>query len=701
MAVIGKIRQRSGLLVVVIGVALAAFILGDFAKGSKQQTLNIGVVNGENINIQDFNRKFEENVENTRQQRQTDRLTQDELFRTRESTWNQMIQQLIMEEQYSKLGLALTAEELFYQVQGPNPHQAILQNFQNPETGVYEREMVLNYLQNLDNMPPAAKNQWINFERYIKEDRLQSKYQNLIAKSFHLPQAMANLAHQEKNNKAELDFVGVRYTAVADSLVSLSDADYKAFYDVYKKTYERDAQRDIEYVVFDIMPSAEDNNTARAYVQSLLEEFRVTDNVDGFVNANSETPYNDVWLGIGEVPVSIEGVMFEQEPGFVYGPYFEDNTYKLARLVDVAFRPDSLKASHILISFQGTMRSEQTRSREQAQALADSLLNEIKKRPASLEEIASALSDDPSAATNSGDLGWFRDGQMVPPFNQFVLDNNVGAVGLVETDFGFHIVKVTGKKEPVKKIKLAVITYEVTASTKTYQDVFAKASKFAAENKTADSFNETIENEGLNKRTAPALRMMSNRIPGIENPRQVIRWAFDENTKVGDISTIFDLDNMFVVAVLTNKSEKGIPELKDIKEMIEPQVRNRKKGEMIVQKMKEMNNDLEKVAQVYNVQVENVADVSFDSRMFAGYGQENKVIGNVFVLNEGDVTAIAGSNAAFLVKLKKVNRAPETTNFSTIIAEQSTSFQNNIRNNAAFRAIEKIAEIEDNRMLFY
>lgn len=701
MAVIGKIRQRSGLLVVVIGVALAAFVLGDFAKGSKQQTLNIGVVNGENINIQDFNRKFEENVENTRQQRQTDRLTQDELFRTRESTWNQMVQQLIMEEQYEKLGLALTAEELFYQVQGPNPHQAVVQNFQNPETGAYDRELVINYLQNLDNMPPAAKSQWISFERYIKEDRLRTKYQNLITKSFHMPASLAKLAHQEKNNKAQLDFVGVRYTNVPDSLVNLTDADYNAFYESYKKTYERDAQRDIEYIVFDIKPSEEDNKVAREYVQGLVEEFRLTENVEGFVNANSETRYSDAWLGLGEVPVSIEGVMFEQEPGFVYGPYFEEETYKLARLVDVTFRPDSLKASHILVSFQGTMRSEQTRSREEAQALADSLLAEVQKRPAKMEEIAASMSDDPSAATNSGDLGWFRDGQMVPPFNQFVLDNKVGAIGMVETDFGFHIVKVTGKKEPVKKIQLAVITQEVTASTKTYQDVFAKASKFATENKTAEKFNETVENDGLNKRVAPALREMSNRIPGIENPRQVIRWAFDDNTNVGDISTIFDLDNMFVVALLTKKSDKGIPELKDIKEMIEPQVRNRKKGEFLVQKMKEMDNDLEKVAAAYNVQVENVNDLSFDSRMFAGYGQENKVIGNVFAMNEGDIAPIAGSNAAFLVQLKKVNKAAETDNFSTVIAEQNTSFQNNIRNNAAFRAIEKIADIEDNRMLFY
>ncbi|MDO8897682.1 MAG: SurA N-terminal domain-containing protein, partial [Bacteroidales bacterium] len=286
MAVIGKIRKRSGLLIAVIGVALAAFVLGDFAKGNKRQTINIGVINGENLNIQDFNRKFEENVEATRQQRQTDRLPQDELFRVRETTWNQMLQQIIMEEEYKKLGLAITSEELFDQVQGPNPHQAIIQNFQNPETGQYDRSMVLNYLQNLDNMQQSAKDQWITFEKYLKEDRLRTKYQNLITKGYYTPKAFANLIHHEKNDMASIEYVGIRYNTVADSLVKLTDADFNEFYNAYKKNYEREDMRDVEYIVFDIAPSAEDTRTGQDYVQSLVEEFRITENIAGFVNAN-------------------------------------------------------------------------------------------------------------------------------------------------------------------------------------------------------------------------------------------------------------------------------------------------------------------------------------------------------------------------------------------------------------------------------
>ncbi len=700
MAVIGKIRQRSGLLVVVIGVALAAFILGDFAKKNKRQEINIGVVNGENISIQDFNRKFDDNVKATQQQRQTERLPQDELFRIRETTWTQMLQEMVMQEEYDALGLKVTTEELFEEIQGNNPHPAVVSNFTNPETGAFDRSLVLNYLQNLDNMQQAAKDQWLNFERYIKEDRLRTKYQNLITKSYHMPKAMAELQFHDKNDKAQLSLVGVRYSTIGDSLVSITDADYQAFYDENKKSFEREAMRDVEYVVFDIVASPEDNRQAQATIQSLVEEFRTTTNVASFVNANSETRYDSSWLPRSAVPVNLESFIFDQEPGYVYGPYFEDNSYKLVRLVETAMRSDSLKASHILVAYDGAMRSEQKRSKIKAKDMADSLLVEIKKRPAKLAELAATLSDDASAKTNNGDLGWFKDGQMVPPFNQFVLDNKVGTIGMVETDFGYHIIEVTGKKDPAKNIRLATITYQVTPSTKTYQDIFAKASKFAAENKTEAQFNKAVEAEGLNKRTAPSLREMSNRIAGIENPRQIIRWAFDEETEVGDVSTIFELDNSFVIALLTKKTEKGIPALADIKETIKPQVLNRKKGEYVLEKMNAAGQDLNRIASDLKSQVEN-ADLAFDSRMLLNFGQESKVIGKIFTLGSGGFSTIAGSTAAFAVKVNNVNIAALPTQLDQVSNEGRNSFESSVRNNAYFRALEKVSDIEDNRKLFY
>lgn len=703
MAVIGKIRKRSGLLVVVIGVALAAFVLGDFATGGGgRQEMNIGTVEGEEISIQDFNRKYDQNVEASRQQSQNERMSQDELFRLRDNTWNQMLEEIIMSNEYKELGLTVTSQELFDQIQGSNPHPAVIQNFTNPETGQFDRELVLNYLQNLNEMPQASRDQWLVFERYVKEDRLRTKYQNLITKAHYLPTALAKEAYESKNAKADVELLTVRYSTVADTLVEPTEADYKAFYEKRKSSYDRPAVRDIEFVSFEVKPSPKDNEDAKSYVNSLKEEFTRTTKIASFVNANSDVRYDSTWKSNAEVPANIEAVMFENEAGFVYGPYFEQSAYKLARLVDVTERPDSLKASHILISYADAMRSTQSRTKAEAQKLADSLLNLVQKDGKRMTELAMNYSDDPSAQQNNGDLGWFKDGQMVPQFNQFVLNNKIGTVGLVETDFGFHIIDVTGKQEPVKKVRIAQIIHEVTPSTDTYQSVFAEASRFATENKTREQFDEAIADQGLNKRLAPNLRTNSNRITGIENPRQIVRWAFEEDTKVDAVSTIFDLDNMYVIAVLTKATEKGIQSLEEIKEMIKPQVLNEKKGAYLAEKMNALGNDWSKIEAEMLTETQEVSDLTFDSRSLQGFGQESRVIGTVFTMEKGQVSKpIIGNAGVFLVKVTNMKPAAETDSYDRIQRDFSVAFANSVRNNAAYRAIEKEKDIEDNRLMFY
>jgi len=291
---------------------------------------------------------------------------------------------------------------------------------------------------------------------------------------------------------------------------------------------------------------------------------------------------------------------------------------------------------------------------------------------------------------------------MVPQFNQYVIDNEVGSIGMVETDFGYHIIEVTGKKEPQKKVRIAEIVHHVTPSTQTYQDVFAEASRFASATKTRDDFDNNIADQGLNKRLAPNLRTNSNRITGMENPRQVVRWAFDEKTSVNDVSDIFDLDNMYVIAVLTKATEKGISSLDDIREMIEPQVKNIKKGEYLVERMKALNNDWDKIIAELKAEKQVVSDLSFDSRTVTGFGQESKLIGTIFTMEEGETSEpLAGNAAAFIVKLIKLTPAPEIDNFDRIRRDYSVAFSNSVRNNAAFRALEKESDIEDNRLLFY
>ncbi len=702
MAVIGKIRKQSGLLIVIIGVALAAFILGDFTKRSRKNQVNIGIVEGEEINNQDFNKLFEDNVEGTKRQRQTDKLNQDDLLRLRDNTWGQMLEKYLMAKEYEELGLSVSSEELFDQITGPNPHSAVIQNFSNPETGEFDRNIVVNYLQKLGELPQAQRDQWLNFERYVKEDRLRTKYQNLVKQSYYLPQSLAKMVYHEKNDKATVKLVGVKYNTIADSTVKLTDDDYIAYYNKNKKSYDREALRDIDYVVFEIKPSAKDTKDAEDFVKDMVSEFTQTPNVSAFVNANSDDRYDSTWLSQKEVPAAIDNVIFSNEKGFVYGPYLDNGSYKLVRIADVAMRPDSLKATHILLSYQGALRSQQSRSKEAAKSLADSLYSQILRSNTKFAAFATTYSDDPSGKQKAGDLGWFKDGQMVPQFNQFVVDNKVGTMGVVETAFGYHIIQVTDKKEPVKKVRLATITRQITSSTQTAQDIFAQASKFASSSKTRADFDKTIERESLNKRVAPNLKATAGKITGVENARQVIRWAFTPETEVGDVSTIFDLEDMYVVAVLTKSSEKGIASWKDVKDIIKPQVMNAKKGEMLVEQMKSYSSDFNALATQFKTTAQDIANVSFDSRVLTGFGQESKVIGQIFSLSTGDQFGpVAGTGAAYMFQLKEMVTAAERDSYEQIIKEKSTAFGQSVTSNAMLKAIEKISEIVDNRVMFY
>ena len=705
MAVIGNIRKHSTFLIIIIGVALAAFVLGDFAKGRRgSREVNVGNVAGEDITIMDFNQRVEQNIENTKQQQKKVRLTTDEIYRVKEDTWKQMVKEVLMDKEYESLGLTVTTEELFDLVQGPNPHPLIKQYFTDPETGQYNRSLILDYLRNLDNMPAESKQQWIAFEEYIRNDQLSNKYKTLISKGYYVPEALAKMAYEDDNTTAQLTYVASRYTELPDSLVTITDADYQEYYDKNKELYKQKASREIDYVTFEIKPSVRDLEAAKKTIEEIYAELKTTQDVARFVNNNSDTPYDSTWKKQGELPVQIDSIMFNSEIGTVTEPYLDNFVFTTARLVDVSNRPDSLKASHILIAYKDALRADPnlSRSKEQAEKLADSLYNVLKRSSSDLTQLAIQFSDDGSVAQNSGDLGWFADGQMFYAFNAAVNNTRIGDITLAETPFGYHIIKVTGKKEPVKKVRVGIINREVVASNETYQKTFAKASKLASENKDIESYDKAVTENNLNKRTANNLQKMSNYIAGLKNPRQIIHWAFNENTEVGSVSSVFDLDDMFVVAVLKSKTEEGYPDLEDVKERIQRFVTNEVKGKVLAEKMKAYGKDIDKIAEGLNLEKTDIAALTFSARNIQGFGAENKVIGTVFGTNPPEVTdPIVGYGAAFVVDVKKITKAPEKDDYTQNKVVLLNSFAQRVNQDYPYRALEKAVEIKDNRALFY
>lgn len=701
MAAIGNIRKHYGLLVAFVGLALLAFVLGDLFKSTNgRQGTNVASVGNEKITYQDYSNMVNMNLENTKANN-GGTLTTEQNYSIHANTLEQMIRDIVMKKEFKALGLTVSSDELFDQFLGENPNQYVVSSFTGAD-GKFNRELVETYIRDFQTLTPEMQANWLNFESAIKEDRLNTKYENLLKKSFYLPAKLAERYYSDKNDKVSAEVYAVRYTTIADSTVVLNDADKKAFYEENKGKYQTDATRAIDYIVFEIKPSKADIDFSRNYVNDLKDDFASVENVANFVIANSDLPYDSTWKSRTDVPAEFEDAIFSNGAGFVYGPYENEGYYNVARVLDVENRSDSLMASHILVSYANALRSTETRTKEEAKTLADSLLNVIKKDSSKIEILAKDFSDDPSAQTNNGDLGWFTDGTMVYTFNEFVQDNKVGTVGMVETPFGYHIIKVTDRKEATPKARIAVVSNEITASTTTYQNIFAEANKFVTENTTAEEFNAAIEAQGLNKRTFPTMRTTTNYITGISNPRQIVRWAFDENTKVGDMSSIFDLDDMYVVAVLTKIVPEGLTPYEDIVDRYEYVIKKEKKGAMLAEQAKAYGTDYQKMIDNLKGEKTTVDNVTFEGRGFGNFGVEDKVIGTVIGMKEGEMSEpIVGGNGLYVVKVTKETPAAATTDYSNIQREQRSRFNNQILNNAVYSALKDNVKIEDNSILFY
>jgi peptidyl-prolyl cis-trans isomerase D len=707
MAVIGTIRKHSALAVILVGVAIGAFIVSDLfsgKRGSKRHIPTVGIIAGEDISAIDYNRRVEDNIEIQRSNKNQEALTAQENFDVRNNTWNQYLNEIIMGKEYDKLGLTVTTDELYDLVQGPQPHKLIRQYFVDPKTNQYDPQLVINFLQNLDNMKPEVKKQWLNLEKYIKDDRLSTKYQTLVGKGYYVPQAFAALDIENKKKNAEVRYVAIRYTSIKDDDITLTDKDYQAYYDKNKHSYEQEASKDLDYVVFEVIPSADDRSATRESIFKLYDEFRSTSDLVGFINANSDFRYDSTWHKKGDLSVKIDSVLFSSPVGTLIPPFEENNKWTMAKLMEVASRPDSMKAEHILIAYKGALRASEktTRTKADAERKADSIFSIVNADKTKLQALAMMLSDDGSAKQNNGDLGWFADGSMVGPFNNAVVDGKIGDVVKVETPFGFHIVKITGKKDPVAKIKVAMLQREIEPSSKTFQDVYTQASTFAGENNTEAKFNAAVTAQGLNKRTATYLREMGNSIPGIDNPREIVRWAYHDKIKVGDVSGIFDIGGAYAVACLTASREKGTIPLAQIKDNIKSMVMNEKKASIIMDKLKGGSTDIYQIARDNGTKVDTTLNITFSSRNIPGFGSEFQVIGQIFAMKEGDQSEpIQGNGGVFVVKLDRFFEPPQNADLRASQDQLMNAFRSRISGNPMFNALQKKTKITDNRLQFF
>jgi peptidyl-prolyl cis-trans isomerase D len=707
MAIIGEIRKHYWLLVAIIGMALLLFVLSDFQRKSKKQTNTIGVIAGEKIAITEFNKRVEDNSEIQKANSGKENLTAEENYQVRQQTWQQVVNEIVMNKQYDMLGVSVSVEELDDMIRGKNPHQYIKQSFTDPKTGQFDPKAVTNFLVNLDNaemVKPEMKQRYLMMEKAIKSDRQSTKYNGLITKGFYVPTAFAKRNYMEQNNMAQVRLTGIRYQTVSDSAVKVTDADYEKYYNENKYKFKQDKpSRELEYVMFEPKMSAEDNALLQQHVQKAYADFSVATNVAEFVNSTSDNRYDSTWKKRGSFSPTIDSMLFNAPIGQVLQPVQDNEMFRIFKVVDRQAQFDSLKASHILISYAGTPVKTATRTREAAEKMADSVLNLVKKNPASFESLAASVSDDASAKEKLGDLGWFANGSMVPEFNEAVLKGTIGDIKKVETQFGYHIIKIVGKKDPTNKIRVASVDFQMEPGSKTIEAIYNDASSFAASNNTIEKLEKAVKDKGLNLRKAERLADDANTIPGLKTAREIVRWAYNEDTEKGNVSNVFDIDGTYVVAALKNKVDKGFVPLDVIKEAIKPYVIREKKAELLIKKANDQlakGKDLNTFVQAFPEAKIDTADVSFASSNIPNYGHEAKLTGQIFSSKKGVVSGpVQGDQGVYVFILDQMKEAPATTDFENQKKQMSTAFQS--MSGMFSRILEEKAEVKDNRLKFY
>jgi len=700
MATLQRIRNRAGLLVaVIIGMAIFAFVLQDLLSGGQtafnRSRSEFAEINGNSVQYEEYSTKVEKLAEYYRLRMGQTSLDEQTMESIREQTWQDMVREYVTLDEYQELGISVSTDELMDMVQGRNPHPIISSIFSDPQTGILNRTFLVQFIRTMNEDPSGAqKTIWLYLEKEILKDRTFSKYNNLISKGLYVTDIEAGNNSRENGKRSDISYILQRFTSIPDSAISYTDNDLQKYYKNNEKEYRQDASRDIEYVVFEVLPSDEDDRNAKEWIDRMKGEFVSSEDAVSLVSMESDQPFNNLNYTNGNLPELINEFMFTSEPGAVYGPYEEESSYRLARLIEINYLPDSLRARHILL------QPDQTTDPAVLLSLADSL-QEVLSNGGSWDLLARNYGTD-GTATQGGDLGWFQEGMMVKSFSDSCFYDKSGEVMQVQTQFGIHLAQVTEKSRNVKKVKVAYLARNIEPSSETYRTVYSSAVKFAGVNNSYEKFDAAASSQNLSRRYASDLTESQKTISGLENPRALIRWAFEAD--LHDVtSEIFEFGNKYVVATVSGIREKGVAPLEQVRAEIELNVKKEKKAVKIIEQFQTAMGSAENIEDLSietGLAAQQASNISFTSVSLPGAGIEPRVLAAAAVLPAGQLSQpVTGNIGVYVLVVTNINETEESDLAS--IRTRMTSQRESQANFEAFSALREAADIKDNRAKFF
>ena len=720
MAVLNKIRKQSLVLIAVIAMALFSFVLADLFKNTDALTGGsqdiVATINGTDINREGFMNR----VEAIQRQLGPNATSTQAMNRV----YDQEVRKAVLQTQIDELGLSIEQDQM---------RDLLKQNFASypeflNEAGIFDENKLTEFIANLKsiqntniNRAPLGNfqinyNEWVNNEQSIAARALEQEYYSMVKAGLNNTLAEAEVDYMLENSTIDLKFAYVPYTSIADSLVEVTKSDITKFISENKSKYEVDASRDIAFVEFKEVASVEDENDIKAELLDLLvgkadnasttavDEtvigFKDAANAEEFVNLNSDEKFVDEFVFKSSLPKTAADSIYNLNIGGVYGPYKDADFFKISRVVANKQMPDSVKVRHILIPHVGanSAKPEVTQTEVEAKKTADSVLAIVRANPSKFPELVTALSSDQGSVNKGGEYDFHPKTQMVKPFSDFEFNNKVGDIDVVKTVFGFHIIEILDQKNFSKAIKVATIARKIEPSEKTIDQVFNTASKFELALQKED-FQDVAKERNLEVKPVNSVKILDETMPGLGSQRPIIRWAFENGTKVGDYKRFSIPSGGYVVVQLVKINEEGLMSVENASASALTEIRNEKKAKLIREKISATTVD--DFSKNQSVGSSIASAVNMKNPTLSGAGKEPLVIGTAFGLKEGDTSQlINGTKGVFIVEVTKVNEVAGLDNYQAIAnrlsAARTTSAQTKIYN-----ALKEAADIEDNRANFY
>ena len=702
MGIIGSIRKHSGWAVAIVGIAILAVILGDLTKNSGGIP-DVGKVDGETLTSQRFNEKVAELENNFKMQQQTTQVPAEMEKQIREQVWSQFVDETLMEEQTSKLGLRVTPAEVNDMYTGTFIHPYVRQSFTDPQTGQFDVRYVNQFIENFDQIDTTRRMQWVELENYCKNDREQQKYMTLINSGFYMPKALANKVAEYASTVANVRVVSLPFSSVADDEATVADADYEKYYNEHKAEFRvREELRDLDFIAFPVNPTPQDLADIQNEVNKTWAEFQTVpaDEVAFFVNAESDRSYDSTYKRANTFKAPFDEQIAAAKDGDMLAPVMAGNEWMMAKVISSAVRPDSLRASVVYILNQNA-GGNIMRSDAQAKSLADSVLALLNGNKITFEQAVEQFSDDPQKGETKGDMDWQLDGGY-GFLNEELVNRPVGSCFVFEhpQGVGYFLVKVTDKTKAEKKYRVALITREIAASAATNRAVYNEANRFAGQNRNITDFTAAAQQQNLQVRSA-RVTMMSNNLSGIGNARSIVQWAYNEDTKVGAVADqVYECDGMFVVVALKDVFKKGFATLEQVRPMIEQAVRLDKKAEVLMARADEAvkaAKDITSIAVKLNTAVDTIDSVSFADYYFDRYGMEPKVQAAISAKQSGLVGPVKGASGVYMVQID--SKAPRAAADGQVTMQLEQGYRSKAR--MASQVLREQAKIVDQRNKFF